>query len=611
MPGEGEIITITESIIDDSAQSINGTSGWTPGSGTGANLQVSGLGTVILSGTNSYIGPTTISSGTLTLNGTLYENGSSIDSQVTVNTGAILKGVGTINARTTVSGILSPGNSIGTLFYTAPLSLSGTLVIEIAPTANDNSKISSTSTVDITDGTIQIIANPGTYTAGTQYTLLTSTGLTGTPSLLLPAQILGELSYPGNSILLTLLNTSISGLQISGLTGNNLKLANYLNALGTPILGSSFSHLVNLSENDQANALLTLSPTRAAFARYGNAQDALSFSRLVTQRLSNTRILREAKTPPLASLTAPCINEAELLAASDKGKGHQNHYGRATRSNNKSYSIWVSGFGGWLYEEAEHQNPSFHATNSGLLAAMDKTLSKDITLGGGLAYANSQIHEGNQFGKTSTQGGLATLYGTCFFSDFFLDASLWAGYLQTDSKRNIFYPGFSATALSHYNSVETNGHLEFGYNWCWPQGMLEPFAAFDFVGNWQGDYLEKAAEPYNMHIKANFASLLQTEIGFNGYYNRDFFSYWTFILRGKISYVNQVPFHQSALQANLIGTPGSLSLATSIRTQNLFSPALEFYCKHAQGFFVSLLYNGQIGKGFQNNELEGKLGFIF
>jgi hypothetical protein len=114
-----------------------------------------------------------------------------------------------------------------------------------------------------------------------------------------------------------------------------------------------------------------------------------------------------------------------------------------------------------------------------------------------------------------------------------------------------------------------------------------------------------------MHIPSNFASLLQTEVGFNGYYTHEFCCDWTFILRGKASYVNQVPFHQHRLQANLIGAPGSVNLVTSLRTQNLFSPALEMYWRYRNGFFISLLYNGQFGTGFQNNELDAKLGWSF
>jgi autotransporter-associated beta strand protein len=613
MPNIGETISLSQSIIDDSVQSIPMSSTWTAGSGTGASLQVTGEGTVILSGTSSYIGPTTVSSGTLTLaNGTLYAGGADTNSQVTVNTGATFKGTGTIHATTTVSGILSPGNSIGTLYFTAPLTLSGTLTIEIAGAANDNSQISSTSTVDVTGATIQIVPDPGTYTAGTQYTLVISTGLTGTPSLLMPTNFFGTLSYPNHSILLTLLQVPVFTLELTGLTGNNLKLARYLNALGVTVLGTSFEALIHLPDNQERAALLTLSPSRAAFARYGNTQAALSLSRLVRERLGNARMLRETDKHIALSLADHSPDERELLAAAytDTSRRQIGYGGAIRHVDRKPYNVWISGFAGLLYDKAARQNPSFHATNGGLIAAIDQLFCNDAILGGGLAYANSQIHEANQLGKAYTQGGLATLYGTYLFSDFFLNASIWGGYLSTHNEREIFYPGFAKTATSHYNSVEANGHLELGYDWFWCQGALEPFASCDFVGNWQGNYREHGAAPYNMHIKSNFASLLQTEVGFNGYYNKTFTD-WTFVLRGKLSYVNQVPFHQHALQANLVGIADSLVLVTSLRTQNLVSPALELYWKNQSGRFFSLSYNGQFGKSYMNNELDAKLGLSF
>ncbi len=248
MPDTGQTIFISRSIIDDSEQSIPVSADWQAGNGAGANLQVTGAGTVILSGNNSYIGTTTISSGTLTMNGTLYAGGAGGNSQVTVNQGAILKGTGTINASTTVSGTLSPGNSIGTLSHNAPLTITGTLAIEIAPTAGVSSQIASTSTVDVTGATIQIVPQPGVYTVGTQYTLLTSTGLTGTASLSMPAQFMGELSYPNNSIVLTLLSAPIPPSSSSNLVVSSSGMPT------TAQVGMAYSATFTCSNNPTSSA---------------------------------------------------------------------------------------------------------------------------------------------------------------------------------------------------------------------------------------------------------------------------------------------------------------------------------------------------------------------
>jgi autotransporter-associated beta strand protein len=72
-------------------------------------LTKDGLGTQILSGTNTYSGATTVKAGTLLINGSNNGAGS-----VIVETGATLGGTGSIAGALNVSGTLSPGSSIET-----------------------------------------------------------------------------------------------------------------------------------------------------------------------------------------------------------------------------------------------------------------------------------------------------------------------------------------------------------------------------------------------------------------------------------------------------------------------------------------------------------------
>jgi fibronectin-binding autotransporter adhesin len=76
-------------------------------------------GTVILSGLNTYSGPTAVNAGTLLVNGS-----TAADSAVTVANSATLGGIGTIGGAVTVQsgGTYSPGASAGTLTHAANLS---------------------------------------------------------------------------------------------------------------------------------------------------------------------------------------------------------------------------------------------------------------------------------------------------------------------------------------------------------------------------------------------------------------------------------------------------------------------------------------------------------
>ncbi len=70
-------------------------------------------GTWVLEGDNTYTGATTVSAGTLIING----NSSTATGNVTVASGATLGGIGTVGGATTLNGVLSPGNSPGTLTF--------------------------------------------------------------------------------------------------------------------------------------------------------------------------------------------------------------------------------------------------------------------------------------------------------------------------------------------------------------------------------------------------------------------------------------------------------------------------------------------------------------
>ena len=88
-------------------------------------LTKDGVGTLTLSGSNSYSGATTVSAGRLVVNGTNAGSGGT-----TVAAGALLGGSGRIDGLVTVSGTLSPGNSPGllTLSSLAPTSTATTLM---------------------------------------------------------------------------------------------------------------------------------------------------------------------------------------------------------------------------------------------------------------------------------------------------------------------------------------------------------------------------------------------------------------------------------------------------------------------------------------------------
>ncbi len=91
-------------------------------------LIITGGGQLILGGNNTYTGNTTVNSGTLTLTGGLASR------NVMINSGGIFNGTGTLSGNLTNSGLVRPGNSVGTLTVNGNYTQtsSGTLAIQVA-----------------------------------------------------------------------------------------------------------------------------------------------------------------------------------------------------------------------------------------------------------------------------------------------------------------------------------------------------------------------------------------------------------------------------------------------------------------------------------------------
>ncbi len=115
--------------------------------------------TLTLGGTNTYTGATAISNGTLLVNG-------SITSPVTVYSGGILGGIGTLrsNLLANAGSAVAPGspNSIGTLTVSGTITNSATILMKLNRTnAQTSDQLNSAKTITITGGGTLTVTNLG------------------------------------------------------------------------------------------------------------------------------------------------------------------------------------------------------------------------------------------------------------------------------------------------------------------------------------------------------------------------------------------------------------------------------------------------------------------
>ncbi len=193
------------------------------------SLTKSGSGTLNLTGTSTYAGPTTINGGILAVNG-------SIASPVNVVSGGTLGGtgsVGTVNV--TSGGVFAPGNSIGTMAVNGNVAFGAGSIFRVeANAAGQADRVNATGTATLSGGTVQVLAAAGTYANRTDYTILTAAGgvngrfagATSNMAFLTPL-----LGYAPNAVTLTLARNDVSFAALAGTT-NQIAVANAINARG-------------------------------------------------------------------------------------------------------------------------------------------------------------------------------------------------------------------------------------------------------------------------------------------------------------------------------------------------------------------------------------------
>jgi autotransporter-associated beta strand protein len=165
--------SIAGNVVNNGTFAVNRSDTFTFGnviSGTGS-FQQNGTGTTILTGSNTYTGVTTINAGTLTVNGSIA------NSAVTVGSGAMLTGTGTVGATTINSGgTFAPGNSPGTMTVAGNLAFqSGALyVVQVNPSTASSTNVISGGSATLA-GTVQAVFASGSY-VGRTYTIVSAAG---------------------------------------------------------------------------------------------------------------------------------------------------------------------------------------------------------------------------------------------------------------------------------------------------------------------------------------------------------------------------------------------------------------------------------------------------
>ncbi len=449
LPGVGAVLDKGKPTERVCSSDLCGLDFWSNDISGHGGLTKQGIGTLVLTGNNTYAGPTLVNQGRLAVNG-------SVTSAVSVQNGGIVGGSGTVGSLTArQGGTVAPGNSIGTLNVAGNVSFEpgSRYAVEVGPNGQSD-RIQSSGSATIGGGevavTLENSANLLTQSEvrsllGQQYTILSAQqGVSGQFDAVAPNYLfLGTgLSYQPTGVTLSVGRNGTSFASVAQ-TPNERAVAAAADALaaGNPVyeslLGSG-----------------TAGEARQAFRQLSGQIHADIASALV----NDSRYLREALNGRL--------RQAEGLASSSAIKADEG-------------GAQAQLLGAWDHASGDANATGYQASTYGVLVGLDSAAADDWRLGVATGYTRTSLHGG--YGSKADSDNYHRRRTATSSSGRWRCAAGRATRHRIDTKRSVNYGMQSDRDTAKYSARTEQLFAEAGYSVQGEWLNLEPFVNTAYV----------------------------------------------------------------------------------------------------------------------------------
>lgn len=444
---------------DDTSTVFSGTI-----SGEGG-LNKFGSGTLALTADNSYQGTTTITGGTLQVDGSIE------DSSVVVGVNGTLSGIGTVGA-TTVAGILSGGNAAnpaGTITIKGDLALQATATLTTTVTANGMSQVAVEGDVDIDGSTLKLAISAVPLQVGTSYTILSATGT------------------------------------ITGTFGNTLSDYAFLD----PTLDQTTQMIsLTLDRNDTTFASVGATPNQKATGGAveqlgsGNAvYDAVLPLEVATARAAFDNLSGEIHATALGTLQAQSEQTRTTLLNRMRNSGWV-----------EGYTPWMSGYGQQTDFDGDGNAAGGSRNSAGIMAGIDRT-TEDVRVGLAVGMDKGKISLDDRDSSADLQSFILAGYGQWNYDALRVRGGVAMALHELDVERQINVSTLSGTAKSSYDGWTAQAFAELGYVVRFGASEVEPMAGFACARTDLDGFTEEGAGDANLSSSGGDLSGCVTTLG--------------------------------------------------------------------------------------------------
>jgi autotransporter-associated beta strand protein len=455
-------------------------------SGPGSVRKV-GAGTWTVTGQNTYAGTTTLSAGTLILDG-------SVAGDAAVS-GGTLRGTGRIGGSLLNNAVVNPGHatSVGTLSVGGSFTQNspGALNIRLAsPTSYDKLVIGGSAMLG---GALNVgYLNGFNATPGDSFVILTAAnGVNGTFSSFNDAHATGtllslEVVYRSNDVLLEIVQGSFTDLsEANDGNANEMAVSQALDKLASREQGNKLIQELNqlqLSEVFDALSLLSSEDFAAIFTaglavsqvQVGNIERRLDEVRQGSSGFSDSGFAVSDSHGAQNFDGKSSVGVDGKTSVGLEGKGSKEVV-EASSGNEHRWGFFIAGTGevGDLETTDRGRGSSF--LTGGVTVGADYRVNRNFVVGAAVGYANtsSDLSRG---GDLEFNSGKASLYGTYYEGGFYLNGIIGAGYGSFETKRRTF-GGF---AYGETDALDFNALLGTGYDFRIGAWTIGPVASVQY-----------------------------------------------------------------------------------------------------------------------------------
>jgi subtilase-type serine protease len=413
-------------------------------------LTKQGIGVLVLTGTNTYSGPTLVNQGLLAING-------SITSDVTVGSSGVVGGSGRIGSLTANSGgTVAPGNSIGTLNVAGDVSFAAGSTYAVELSATNSDRIVAGGRAILSGGTVTLaLENSPTLLTqtqaesliGRQYNILQAAGgITGSFGSVLPNYLFlgGTLNYAANRVQLDVARNANTFASVAA-TPNQRSVAAAAEQLG--------------AGNAVYESLLSAPNAASAQGAFQQLSGEI-YPALETALVNDNRYLREAVGERL----------------------QQGEMGTSTETIDSRGNVWVKALGAWGKTDSRSDTAGYTTSIGGMLAGVDGALDEDTRLGLVAGYSDTSLNMGSDtHSRASVDSYHLGAYAGHEIGALRLSGGATYSWHRADVKRELQYGEVAGKQKAKVDARSTQVFTEAAYRLNLQPLALEPFANLAYV----------------------------------------------------------------------------------------------------------------------------------